>query len=724
MARPSLAGAQEALPPSADTPPSADIPPSADALPPAPSPPGTAPASSTIEVVVSATSAADRLRDSADAVKVVETKQARKESADLGEVLARTPGVGVQRTGGLGSGSRFSLNGLTDDQIRFFLDGVPLEYAGYPFGIANLPVNAVERVEVYSGVVPVRFGADALGGAVNIVTPRPRPGAHAAASYQSGSFDTHRATLNAQILDLPRGLSLSAGGFADVSRNDYPIDVEVPNEVGRLEPARVRRFHDRYRALGANLEAGWRGRPWASHLLLRAFITDTDQDLQHNAVMTVPYGGVTFGERSAGGNVRYALSFGDGFWLDSVTGYAYARSRLIDVDTCAYDWFGRCVVERRPGELQPGDPSDALNWEHAIHSRTQLGWEPLAGHELLLAISPNLSSRSGDERLQTTPESRDPLDADRDLFTLVNGLEYTVSALEGRLENRVFVKQYLQRARAEDEVAENVFVDRDRSTHRYGVGNGVRFRISEQLYAKASYEWATRLPSADEVFGDNALVRPYLELRPETGHNLNLGLTGNAGGSASGDLRGELVGFWREADDLIVQLAEEVFRFYRNVFSARSLGVEASAGWTAPGGWLSFDVNATYQSFRNTSDDGLFVAFDGDRIPNRPWLFGNAALRLSRRQAFAPDDELALIGYARYVHEFLRGWESIGVAEYKQVVPGYVLTSLGASYTIQSGSGELTSSIEMTNLSDALVQDFYGVQRSRRAVSAKLTARY
>ena len=100
------------------------------------------------EVVVRVTSAAARLRESADAVKVVETEQARKESADLGEVLARTPGVGVQRAGGLGSGSRFSLNGLTDEQIRFFLDGVPLEYAGYPFGIANLPVNAIERVEI------------------------------------------------------------------------------------------------------------------------------------------------------------------------------------------------------------------------------------------------------------------------------------------------------------------------------------------------------------------------------------------------------------------------------------------------------------------------------------------------------------------------------------------------------------------------------------------------
>lgn len=98
------------------------------------------------------------LRRSAEAVQVVETSETKRRTADLGEVLARAQGVGVQRAGGLGSDTCFSLNGLTDDQIRFFLDEIPLEFAGYPFGIANVPINLVERVEIYRGVVPIRFG--------------------------------------------------------------------------------------------------------------------------------------------------------------------------------------------------------------------------------------------------------------------------------------------------------------------------------------------------------------------------------------------------------------------------------------------------------------------------------------------------------------------------------------------------------------------------------------
>jgi outer membrane cobalamin receptor len=69
-------------------------------------------------------------------------------------------------------GAWLSLAGLTGDQTRGFLDGIPLLLAGIPFGIATVPVNLIGRIEVYNGVVPTRFGADALGGGINLVTDR------------------------------------------------------------------------------------------------------------------------------------------------------------------------------------------------------------------------------------------------------------------------------------------------------------------------------------------------------------------------------------------------------------------------------------------------------------------------------------------------------------------------------------------------------------------------
>jgi outer membrane receptor protein involved in Fe transport len=65
---------------------------------------------------------------------------------------------------------------------------------GFPFGVANVPVNLLERVEIYRGVVPVGYASDALGGAVHFVSDQSFENRFAG-SYQLGSYGTRRATL-------------------------------------------------------------------------------------------------------------------------------------------------------------------------------------------------------------------------------------------------------------------------------------------------------------------------------------------------------------------------------------------------------------------------------------------------------------------------------------------------------------------------------------------------
>ncbi len=247
------------------------------------------------EMVVEERSEASELRRSAQAVTVVETEDAQKHAADLGEVMARTEGIGIRREGGLGSDTRFSLDGLTDDQIRFFLDGLPLELSGYPFGISNVPVDLVERIEVYRGVVPVRFGADALGGAVNLVSEQ--DGTAGSLGYQVGSFHTHRVAAHLRAAS-KSGLFADGAAYYDTSRNDYEIEVEVPDDVGRLSVDTVERFHDDYRAGGGALVLGLQDRSWADRLSVRGFASTFYDEIQHNVVMTVPYGEPTYEVRT------------------------------------------------------------------------------------------------------------------------------------------------------------------------------------------------------------------------------------------------------------------------------------------------------------------------------------------------------------------------------------------------------------------------------------------
>ena len=677
-----------------------------------------------IEVTVRGTSKAQELRESAQAVQVVEIGEQSKRTADLGEVLAREEGVGVRRGGGLGSAARFSLNGLTGDQIRFFLDGVPLEFAGYPFGIANVPVNFIDRVEIYRGVAPTRFGADALGGAVNLVTDEALSGTNASTSYQVGSFGTHRLTAGASHLFEPLGFFVRAQGFVDHADNDYFIDVEVPNEVGRLSPARVYRFHDAYDARGASIEAGFVNTPWADRLILRAFLTEFEREIQHNIVMTVPYGDVTTGASSSGATLRYEHRPRKDVSLSVVGGYSYERTNFRDVGECVYDWFGRCIRERRQaGEIEPF-PRDPVLWDHNGFARVNAQWRLVPRHRLRLSVAPTFVTRTGDERRQTDPDARDPLTAQRDAFSQVTGLEYEADVLGDALENIAFAKHYLQTVRSEEPLVGGGFQDRDRTTQRLGVGDALRYRIISSLWAKASYEWATRLPRPEEIFGDGQLIVDNLELEPETSHNVNLGLTLDARETRWGSWRSTINGFLRDADNLIILLGNDRVFSYQNVFGARSVGVEAAVGWTSPGQWLSLDGNVTYQDFRNTSDEGTFGDFEGDRIPNRPYLFANGMGRLQYRGAASSGDELALVWNTRYVHEFFRGWESVGLRNFKQTVDDQLTHTAALTYSVDGDPLALSFTGEVQNLTDAQVFDFFGVQRPGRAFYFKVTAQY
>jgi vitamin B12 transporter len=329
--------------------------------------------------------------------------------------------------------------------------------------------------------------------------------------------------------------------------------------------------------------------------------------------------------------------------------------------------------------------------------------------------------RTGHDRLVTM--GRDPLRAQRDYLTVTSGLEYQFDLLSRRLESIAFGKSYLYRTSSEEALPGNIYRKLEQNSHTLGVGEQLRFRFTRSLWAKASYEWATRLPSPWEVFGNGVLLLPNLNLQPERSHNANLSLTLDADRTRAGEWRGELNAFIRHADNLIVLLGNDMTQRYENVYTTRAQGIEASAGWTSPGGYLALDGNVTWQSVRNDSDEGTFRDFKGDRIPNRPWLFFNTSARLQKSNLTGPRDELSLVHYLRYVNSFYRGWESLGLREFKQVVPDQTTQTLALTYV---GRGALTQtwSAEVQNLTDARVFDFFGTQRPGRAFYAKVTFEY
>jgi TonB family protein len=664
-------------------------------------------------------SAAQRLQESAEAVNVVDTRRAKQQTADLGEVLARSQGVAVRRDGGLGSNTRFALNGLYDEQVRFFLDGVPLDVAGFPNGIANVPVNFVQHVEIYRGVVPIRFGADALGGAVNIVTEQSYQ-SRLSASYQTGSFGMHRLTLDGRYLHAPTGFIATASAFYDVAKNNYWIDVEVPDERGRAHPETVRRFHDAYRAYGVTMELGVIDRPWAKKLILRGTLAGYDKDLQHNLVMKVPYGEVTYGEDVSTVSARYEVLPHKNLSLQVIGSYAQRSIDFVDKARWVYNWRGERVNERPvAGEIE-GRAHDQIIWQDTVFARSLTTWTIAPEHKLRLSLTPVFTTRTGDERLQTNAKARDPLSAQRNLFTFVSGLEYEINLFGDRLSNVLFVKDYYYSAQSEERLPGEVYKKRDSRTHSQGIGDSVRLRITPWLYTKVSYEFATRMPTPFEVFGNGVLIMANLDLEPEVSHNGNFGPRLELTRTAIGDVMLDVNAFIRDSNKLIVLLGSDRFFSYQNMYSARGMGVENALSWTSPGSWVSVDGMFTFQDQRNNSTEGPFADFKGDLIPNRPSRFGSWGLRGRVPNLPKESDTLEPFYNGRYMHWFFRGWESQGMRDTKQRIPTQVTHSVGVSYTLRRDFGRITTTVEVDNLTDAKVFDNYGTQRPGRAFYLKV----
>ncbi len=89
----------------------------------------------------------------------------------LAEVLNQLEGVYIHETGPAGGEKQVSIRGSASKHVLVLLDGQRLNPAGSGEADLNsVPLEMIEKVEVYRGGQSSRFGADALGGVINIIT--------------------------------------------------------------------------------------------------------------------------------------------------------------------------------------------------------------------------------------------------------------------------------------------------------------------------------------------------------------------------------------------------------------------------------------------------------------------------------------------------------------------------------------------------------------------------
>ncbi|NIA00543.1 TonB-dependent receptor [Massilia sp. CCM 8734] len=123
-----------------------------------------------------------------DHVLISATDIARSGAGNVVDLLQKQRGIEITRNGGPGAASQVFIRGGDPKQTVVLVDGVRI--GSSTIGIANwatLPLANIDRVEIVYGPLATMYGADAIGGVVQIFTRRGAGPASVTASVEAGS---------------------------------------------------------------------------------------------------------------------------------------------------------------------------------------------------------------------------------------------------------------------------------------------------------------------------------------------------------------------------------------------------------------------------------------------------------------------------------------------------------------------------------------------------------
>lgn len=656
------------------------------------------------------------IRQQTGNISIVEARPFYNTNATGNDLLRQTSGIKVKQDGGYGSRTSFLINGSTGKQVKFFIDGLPQDNLGETRGLNVFPVEQLERLEVYKGVLPVELGADALGGAINLVTRKERQN-YTDVSYAVGSFGTHRFNFLGRKY-LSKRFFLAFQGSANTAKNDYKIDVEIPDALGNPKPVTVRRFHDRYTNYNAKLDAGFTSLRWADQVTLSLGNAYTYRHLQHNLLMQQPYGKTTYAEQLYTAVLKWSKAeLFKNFSANGFVSYNRVNGLYTDTSQNIYTWDGAIYGRRAFGGEISSSGNRLQLFTNVVAAKLTAAYKLNERHRVVFSNTYQRYNRTGrDTFAQKFYSGIDYFGTPSSLTKNIAGLVLEGSYAGGRLKWSSAVKQYHASIKGYTIDWAALFpIEQTLNATAYNVA--VAYKIGEPFLLKASYEHAARLPEAEEAFGDLMLIKPNTSITAERSENINLSLLYN--NDSKWDA--ELSGFYREVDNLIYMRSTLYSGSYQNLLSARVKGVEAAVRYS-PTPRLRAHANATYQDLRNQSiiDNSTInnERYKDARIPNVPYLLANGGVSYSTHNIFRKNTALQVWWNTAYTHEYFLYWEVDGARELKNRIPTQLLHYAGLSYSLKDQG--LSLSAEAANVFNTTTYDNFKVQLPGRAYSLKL----
>lgn len=526
------------------------------------------------------------------------------------DVLQDVVGVQVQRYGGLGAFSTISIRGSSANQVPIYLDGIPISQAqDQTVNLSDLPLDGIQRIDVYRGTIPVGFGLTGIGGVVNLVTkPIPStPSSEVSTGY--GSFETRKVTASrSQQLG---GLGVLAHLTYLGSKGDftYTSDSVTPGQPSQ----EFTRINNAFDSVG---------------LLLKG-TQDLGPGVAADAVQEFFYksqGVPGPAQNQPGPNTKFTKTS-----LFEVRSLTYGRLRAAGLLDGAVDTSGSAYIVYNRQEFDDplgafGSAANTLNQTSLLGVNNGGTWyAPLAQSvtwfdEFAYEVFYPFNATNEPDFPNNGPNQS------RKRFTL--GAQDTLPLLSGR----VLVVPSLRYEHLIDEFsgvnAVDIFNTPPQTTNRdfWMPAVGLQVRLAPWLAPRANIGQFERAPSFTELFGNTGSVEGNPTLKPESGINRDVGFVFTPDVAGYLDrFRLEYAYFHNNITDLITyeQVSPTTFKAV-NIGSARVAGDEVSLS-TAAFSHLGLEVNYTHQ---NSAVTGGGETKFGDELPLLPAdeLFGHVEL--------------------------------------------------------------------------------------------------
>lgn len=148
-------------------------------------------------------------------------------SLQISSVFREVPGIFIRDYGGLGGIKTVSMRGTFANQTLFMIDGLPLNSGQTGVvDISTIPISLLGGVEIFQGGASGVFGANSIGGAINLQTKESNEYTDIAMQY--GSFSSYGVSAS-KGFEIGKS-NLSIGGEYYNSAGDYPFEI---NQFGK-----------------------------------------------------------------------------------------------------------------------------------------------------------------------------------------------------------------------------------------------------------------------------------------------------------------------------------------------------------------------------------------------------------------------------------------------------------------------------------------------------------